>query len=162
MTSVGERALAVVGTNRLHLYRSQWFGSDATVERVCNATGDSKFDVLSDGDWQYEKSVRPAHLSAQVDFLTTEAVYHISTTGIQVYHPVWLGFDSVKATESETETVGEATDGILIPVRTVTERLALRTGVQWVKGVLYRALSTGAIDRNGARTVLMYALTTPS
>ena len=158
---MGERALAVVETNGFHLYRSQWAGSDAAVGRVCAATGDSQFDVL-DGDWEYQRSVRPEQLSAQIDFLTTEAVYHISTTGIQVYHPVWLGFDSVKATESETETVGEATDGILIPVRTVTERLALRTGVQWVKGVLYRALSTGAIDRNGARTVLMYALTTPS
>lgn len=157
MTSVGERALAVVETNGFHLYRSQWAGSDAAVGRVCAATGDSQFDVL-DGDWEYQRSVRPEQLSAQIDFLTTEAVYHINSTGIRVYQPIWLGFDSGGGTESEREPNSEAVDGLLVPIRTIAERIAVRAAVQWLKGGLYRAIWGGAIDRETARLILRCAL----
>jgi hypothetical protein len=149
VSRVGERALAAVRRDEhLDVYDSQWAGGDRQLARVLDGRVDP-LDGLLAADWQFRGRYDPAAFPRQVDALDIDAVYLVSTGGVRVLLPVWLGF----------APPGEGTArGVLVRVETVGACRRLRTTVQFLKSLFHEAIALGWLDCATARDLLALSL----
>lgn len=147
--SVGERALAAVGGDRqLDIYHSQWAGSHDRLGAVLGAAGDP-LEALAGADWVYRGRCAPAAFPRQIDRLETSAVYLVSTRGVRVSLPVWLGFSPPD---------GGRASGVFVRVHTLRECCHLRHTVQFLKSLFHEAIGLAWLDSATARDLLALAL----
>lgn len=149
VSCVGERALAAVRrAGHLEVYYSQWAGANDRLAAVLDAPVDS-LDSLAAANWQYRGRLAPAALSGQTDPLAIEAVYLVSTRGLTVYLPVWLGFTWPR----------EGTpDGLFVRIERFAECRRLQTTVLFLKGVFHEAVGLSVLDCATASDLLALAL----
>lgn len=148
---MGERALAAVRwAGHLEIYYSQWAGGNDRLASVLDARVES-LEVLAADTWQYRGRCAPATFSGQIDPLDIEAVYLVSTRGVTVYLPVWLGF---------TWPPEETLTGLFVRVEQFAEYRRLRTVVMFLKSVFHEAVGLTWLDCATAGDLLALALWT--
>lgn len=147
--SVGERALAAVESDRhLDVYHSQWAGSHDRLGAVLDTAGDP-LEALTGADWVRRGRLTPAAFPRQIDRLETSAVYLVSTRGVRVYLPVWLGF---------SPPTGDRAGGVFVRVHTLRECCRLWHTVQFLKSLFHEAIGLAWLDSATARNLLALAL----
>ena len=147
---MGERALAAVrGERGLDIYYAHRGGAEECLAQVLDAPVDGQLRALAGVTWRPRGRCEPATLSDRVDHLDTDVVYLVSTRGVTVYLPVWLGF---------AWPADRLTAGVLVRVETPRECRALRAMVRFWKDVCHEAIGLGWVDATLARDLFALAL----
>ena len=133
------------------MYASRWAGSDTVLGQVLDSTNPSPYSSLTELDWQYHATCSPDTLVQSLDYLAIEAVYLLSSAGLSVSQPVWLGLGL-------SDEPVEPTAGILIPVECLADYRQLRAAVRFLKGLFRDAVQTGVLSRWRAYWLLLGAL----
>ena len=140
MRDVGERALAACwrpdGT--VDSYCAQWGGGDDTLRRVLQSPDDA-FDALCSADWQFDGRVRWTTLPESLDYLSFDAVFVVSPSGVSVWLPLWFGLPLVDGPVASPL-------GALVRVETVRKVKRLRRQFRTVKGLLQDAVACGLLS----------------
>ena len=143
VVAVGERALALYERpdGRYDVFASQWAGEWAAIAAVLASDGTHPA-VLDRYRWERRDAGPRAALLADLDYLSTAAVYELSPEAVRVSVPVWLGLDAL-AVESDQLP---AEFGVLVPVNGVHDAIRTRLGCRWLKAAAGRAVETGLLS----------------
>lgn len=129
---MGERAVAcVVGSSTVEWYRSRWGARDGVLDAVLST--DHPIAEVAAIDW---RPIPTFPENRGLDMQTTEIVYQIRPRGVDVFVPLWFGTGLF-------DPPAELTEGVLVPVSSLSEVRHLRRSHRGLKAEILDAVSEG-------------------
>ena len=148
---MGSRAIAVCPQqDRLDCYYSQWGGS-VLLTLVSTPAATAQFELLEQVEWAWHRLCSIEQFLDTLDYLSIEAVYWLSITGVQAYLPLWFGRNRV-------ETATESTRGALVRVESPAAVRRLRECFRCLKRVLHRGEQKSIISTSAADKLLLLSI----